>query len=113
MTLHCACRLGILDQLYQQRHAISHAIGLIEEIPIAMCNSDYDFSEGLVIETQQEDSSVPAHIVQANEINLFFYSYSIPPLLNNSITLALVFTLEDENLLQRDFASVFHPPAHG
>ena len=113
MALHCACRLGFLDQLYQQRHTISHAIGLIEEIPIAMCSSDYDPREGLMVETQQEDSSLPTPLVQANEINLFFYSYSTPPLLNNSITLELVFTLEDENLIHRDFASVFHPPTQG
>jgi hypothetical protein len=112
MALHCACRLGFLDQLYQQRHTISHAIGLIEEIPIAMCNSDYDFGQELMIEAQHEDSSIPKGMIQAQEINLFFSSFSTPLLHHNFITLELIFLLEEDNLIHRDFTSVFHPPTH-
>jgi hypothetical protein len=112
MALHCTCRLGFLDKLYQQRYTISYAIGLIEEIPIAMCNSNHDFGQGLMIDTQREDTSLPTPLVQTHEINLFFSSVSTPQLHNNSITLELIFTLEEDNLIHSDFTSVFHPPTH-
>jgi len=62
----------VLDRLFQKRHELAYAIGLIEEVPIAMCNSDYDFNQGLKIETRDDSQSIPHVVVQAKEINLFF-----------------------------------------
>lgn len=80
MILHCGCRLGFLDQLYQQRHQIAHAIGVIEEIPMTMCNSDYDFEKDLKVKSDDSHSSLPLlHLVK--KINLFSispYHYSTP-----------------------------------
>jgi len=73
MALHCSCKLGFVDQLYQNRNEIAYTVGLIAEIPIAMCNSDYDFNQGLNIETHDSDS-VPQPLFQVREINLFFVS---------------------------------------
>lgn len=41
MTLHCASRLGVVSYLYENRLEIAYQIGLIAEIPIAMCAGDY------------------------------------------------------------------------
>lgn len=70
MMLHSASRLGILSHLYEERHSIALTVGLIAEIPIASCSSDYDFSTGLSV--QYEDENTPARtLAQAHEINLF------------------------------------------
>lgn len=71
LTLHCAERLGLLSFLYEQRHEIAFTVGLIEEVPISMCNSDYDFEKGLKIDTPDTDHSLPPTIV-AREITLFW-----------------------------------------
>ncbi len=71
MMLHCASRLGVLSYLYQQRHAIAHTMGLIQEIPIALCNSDYDFNEGLSVQHIDDSEGLPVSIAHAHEITLF------------------------------------------
>jgi hypothetical protein len=71
MMLHCASRLGILSYLYQQRHAIAHTLGLIQEIPIALCSSDYDFNEGLSVQHTDDSDGLPVSIAHAHEITLF------------------------------------------
>lgn len=73
MTLHCASRLGILSYLYENRHAVAVTIGLIKEVPIAVCSSDYEGDKTLVITTPDDtDKSLPTAISQAQEINLYF-----------------------------------------
>ena len=74
MALHCGCRLGLLDQLFQKRHEIAYAIGLIEEIPIALCSSDYEFNTGLKIETHDDFPSIHYSMVHAKDISPFFIS---------------------------------------
>jgi hypothetical protein len=111
MALHCGCRLGFLDQLYQQRHKIAHALGVIEEIPMTMCNSDYDFEKDLKVEASDDsNSSLPLlHLVK--EINLFsvsLYYYSTPTksLLSNG------FSFWQADQYQFTLAtSIFHPPS--
>jgi hypothetical protein len=71
MTLHCASRLGILSHLYQQRHAIAYAIGVVAEMPIALCSSDYDFNDELLIPIEDMGESIPATLQQAPELQLF------------------------------------------
>ena len=71
MTLHCAARLGTLSFLYEQRHHIGYTVGLIAEIPIAMCTSNYDFDSSLKIESADSTDTAPAAFIQAQEISLF------------------------------------------
>ncbi|NOS57421.1 MAG: hypothetical protein HOP37_14355 [Cyclobacteriaceae bacterium] len=111
MALHCASRLEVLNYLYKKRNQIAYSIGLIAEIPIAMCNSDYDFDKGLTIETQQEDSRVPVGLLQAHEINLFLVTTSSQLtaqlyVISNTKYLIFSITLKDTYL-----HSVFHPPS--
>lgn len=72
MMLHCASRLGILSYLYQERHSIAQAVGLIQEVPIALCSSDYDFNQGLLsIQDHNDSETLPVTFGHAHEINLF------------------------------------------
>lgn len=71
MMLHCASRLGVLSYLYQERHSIAHAMGLIQEIPIALCSSDYDFNQGLIIQDHGDSENLPVTFGDAREIILF------------------------------------------
>ena len=73
MVLHCASRLGVISYLYSKRHDIAYSVGLIAEIPIAMCNSEYFPKQApLVIKTPETtDESRPIQFFQAHEILLF------------------------------------------
>ena len=71
MVLHCASRLGVLSYLYENRNHIANSIGLISEVPIAMCSSDYDFNDGLHIQHADTHPSAPATFLTAHEITLF------------------------------------------
>ncbi len=112
MVLHCSSRLGFLSYLYEQRQEIAHAFGLITEVPIALCSSEYDFDPGLVILTGTDsDQGLPSPLVQAQEIQLFFIStqelvedlYASPR--GKQLTI----------LVNRRYASpalsIFHPPS--
>ena len=110
MALHCASRLGFIDHLYNNRNEIAFTIGLIAEIPIAMCNSDYDFGKKIGIKTSENSHTFPATVTKASHINLFIvqkYSHS------HSLTLFLYklspITFIDlyKSALVK---SVFHPP---
>ena len=73
MVIHSASRLGILSYLYQQRHDIAYTLGLLKEVPIAMCNSDYDFGSGLHFESNDTtEDSLPPVAFTAHEIHLFY-----------------------------------------
>ncbi|MFM7859349.1 MAG: hypothetical protein ACKO96_47355 [Flammeovirgaceae bacterium] len=113
MALHCGCRLGFLDLIYQKRHVIAYTIGIIEEVPIAMCNSDYDFNKGLKIDTKEEKSTSPASSLQAHEINLFFASPFINLPENSMRTLGKIFPAMSDPLTNQYLPSIFHPPALG
>ncbi|MBX2915810.1 MAG: hypothetical protein KF856_11130 [Cyclobacteriaceae bacterium] len=110
MVLHSASRLGVLSYLYQQRHEIGYTLGLIEEVPIAMCNSDYDFGAGLHFESHDTDSSLPPIAFTAHEIHLF-YSQPEAPLNTERIITAVA---KQSAVINRTFTSpplsIFHPP---
>lgn len=80
MMLHCASRVGFLSYLYQQRHEIAFALGLIAEVPIAMCSSDYDFSDDLSVHVSDNDEAARQTLPMAFEINLFCIAEEIPDL---------------------------------
>lgn len=74
MALHCACRLGVLDELYERRHQIAVSLGLLAEVPIAVCGHKYDPGTSLKVNTQQQNAQLPSTVFQSQEIKLFFAS---------------------------------------
>jgi hypothetical protein len=109
MTLHCGCRLGFLDLLYQKRHQIAFTIGLIGEVPMTMCNSDYDFDRGIKIESTDSEGRMPISTI-AHEIDLFY----IPgyQLLVKNIELYKEYHDSYSDTFYQDHPyAVFHPPA--
>lgn len=111
MALHCACRLGVLDYLYQQRHQIAYTIGLISEVPITMCSHEYNPDSSLKVEAQQDESTLPSGLFQAQEIKLFF---NIPQLTINPVYQLLVKSTWRDFLIKEypsPHTSIFHPPS--
>jgi hypothetical protein len=111
MVLHCASRLGLLDKVYQNRNKIAYSVGLIKEVPIATCSSDYDFGKGLTIQTADDDSTIPTHLKIASEINLF-----VPPAFTNPLRpSAIQIASSVNNYISIPYFSfltdVFHPPS--
>jgi len=112
MILHCTGRLGFLSYLYEKRHSIAYAVGLTSDMPIAMCDSNYDFETGLKIQTADEsDKGLPSRTFATREINLF-------------LEMSLVVPKPQFTLLQQPDAppfvdayyegplkDIFHPPA--
>jgi len=112
MVLHSVGRLGVLSYLYQQRHEIAYAIGIIAEIPIAMCNSDYHSNNDLVIVAHDEETSTtPPAVISSKEIQLFFVSALDH--LQPSNSLALI--THDSPVVEKRYSppslSIFHPPS--
>lgn len=108
MVLHCAGRLGVLSSLYQHRHTIATAVGLISEKPITTCQSDYFQLKDLNI-TADNDRDDALAIVTL-EITLFFqsitdFSYSTPAFKNS--TAGTFYTLGYQHNF---FLDIFHPP---
>src|SRR6187402_1687784 len=84
MVLHCAGRLGVLSYLYKNRLEIANAVGLISEIPIALCSSDYDSDGRLTIHLPDADRSLPVHFLSAQEIILFMHTQPLLVALKNA-----------------------------
>lgn len=111
MVLHSASRLGVLSYLYQQRHEIAYALGMIAEKPIAMCNSDYDFGAGLRIEAHDDtENNLPPTIFTSQEINLFYSHADVS--VNSARTISAV--RKQSAVVTHAFTSpalsIFHPP---
>lgn len=113
MILHCSARLGLVSYIYENRHVIAFQLGLIDEIPIALCGSSYEFDQGLHIQVPHEsDKSLPVSLPQAREINLFIESIIVP----SSAELSLLSINRLPVVIEKEYTSpdysVFHPPAH-
>jgi hypothetical protein len=110
MILHCASRVGLLSYLYQNRNEIAFTLGLTDEIPIAMCNSDYDFDKGLTIQSADHDETSQRTFPVAFEIKLFFDSdrTQIPDRTQTSLHTGYIPAVN--RLLQGCPHSVFRPP---
>jgi hypothetical protein len=111
MMLHCASRVGFLSYLHQQRHEIAFALGLITEVPIAMCSSEYDFSDGLSIQVSDHDDAARQTLPMAFEINLFCVAVEIPDLAVKQVGNNATHTSRWSSPLQGCLRSIFHPPA--
>ncbi|HEY3404266.1 MAG TPA: hypothetical protein VGK59_12815 [Ohtaekwangia sp.] len=113
MTMHCFSRLGVMSYLFEKRHEIAYSLGLIAEIPIAVCNSDYDFTPGLAIQGTDDIQHLPLHISQAQEIILFFHTVSTNFLPGEPLTLTIAFDTREDSHYPSPLLSVFHPPSIG
>jgi len=72
LLLHCCSRTGLLSYLYEQRHEIAYALGIIDEVPIAFCGAAYYNDQGIVVQTETQHESIPPVLRNATEIILFF-----------------------------------------
>jgi len=111
MTLHCAGRLGVLSYLYQNKNQIAHSLGLITELPIALCSSDYDFDTGYVFQSTDDSSATLPLLFQVSELNLFITTKFQLPSADRLLLTVFQFYSEQEKLLMRPPQSVFQPPA--
>jgi hypothetical protein len=111
MALHCGCRLGFLDHLYNKRHAIAYAVGLITEVPITLCGGHYEPPKTFQLETNADTQSLPPVVIKAEPINLFFVSeYSQHNA--DKILLSETRSAYFQNLYQLvSVKQVFHPPS--
>jgi len=113
MVLHCASRLGLVAYLYDSRYDIAYSMGLIADIPIAVCETEYftkDAPFSIVLPDNQADEQMPVKHFQAREIVLFAEEIdkSIP-----SIFSALNITHNTATFESRYPApelAIFHPP---
>jgi hypothetical protein len=114
MVLHCAGRLGLLSHLYENRHRIAIAVGLIAEVPIAMCSSDYDFHTGLTLrESDSAKQPVQHLLIQAQEIIL-----CMPPAAGQPSFINIPYRIKATTpYTGRPYhaanADIFHPPCRG
>jgi hypothetical protein len=75
MVIHCASRLGFLSYLYENRTQIANTLGLISEVPIAFCSSDYTFNETLPTQPSDSETGIPVSFSSAHEITLFIQNH--------------------------------------
>ncbi len=112
MMLHCAARMNFLSYLYEQRQEIALGLGLIDEIPIAICHHDYEFDKGLKIVTQDTDKSrLPSTLSHAREIILFFQFSLINVDPRPEVAVANHLTLLHQKKYNSPGFPIFHPPA--
>lgn len=112
MMLHCAARMNFLSYLFEHRQEIAFSLGLIDEIPIAVCKHDYDSDRSLKIETHEtEKSGLPATLFQAREIILFIHFSLIDINPRPEISMADHVTLLPQKKYTPPGFSIFHPPA--
>jgi len=111
MMLHCASRVGFLSYLHQQRQEIAYSLGLISEMPIAICSSDYDFNSGLVIHASGDESTAGQTLPVALEIKLFFSPVEIPVMIPETIIAIRNDIPYGGRPLTGCLLSIFHPPA--
>jgi hypothetical protein len=111
MALHCASRLGVINQLYQKRNEIASALGLIKEIPIAICSSNYDFNQSLKIKTDESAHSLPSPSIQENEVNLFLVTEYLHLCPQQIILSTRSFGSPTDLYCLNIATSIFHPPA--
>ena len=111
MMLHCASRVGFLSYLYQQRHQIAFTLGLIAEVPIAMCSSDYDFNDDLSVHVSDNDNAAHQSLPMAFEINLFCVAVETPEFSAQEIGARESTSPRWSSPLQGCLRSIFHPPA--
>lgn len=110
MVLHCASRLGILSYLYKNRNELAYIVGLVSEVPIALCSSDYDFNEGLHIQQADTQPGTPASFLTAQEITLFYLPPFSVELHTNSVSKNTACPTYKELTYTSPLHAIFQPP---
>lgn len=112
MVLHTTSRMGLLSLLYQNRHEIAFQAGLITEIPIAVCNSDYDFSNELqIIDHGDDNSTLPPAFTPVREVVLFFHDNLISVKPSRRLLETQNFAFFPERKYSSPGKDIFHPPS--
>jgi hypothetical protein len=112
MILHCAGRLGLLDSLYQQRHRIAYNLGLIAEIPIAICigDYDYDFDDKLKFQSGDADETEIPISYQLRDITLFLVNDDLNLNCEPYILSTAINVLHKVNPYLSPTRAIFQPP---
>jgi hypothetical protein len=103
----------VIDFLYIKRNHIAFSLGLLTEVPIAVCSGEYEFDRGLIMISQQNDSTSQMPLAQAEEINLFVSPVCVVSLTNTFTTFDQVVPVENKAPRDPHSISVFQPPAKG
>ncbi|TXI71253.1 MAG: hypothetical protein E6Q41_00505 [Cyclobacteriaceae bacterium] len=101
----------MLAYLYQNRHEVAFTLGLIKEVPIAVCSTDYEGDKTLIVTAQDDtDKSLPATFSQAHEINLYFER----SIFDNVPQFAWLVSGRTPHIQETPYTSpledIFHPP---
>jgi hypothetical protein len=110
MILHCAGRLGLLDSLYQQRHRIAYNLGLIAEIPIAICSGDYDFDDKHKFQSGDADETEIPISYQLRDITLFLVNDDLNLNCEPYILSTAINVLHKVNPYLSPTRAIFQPP---
>jgi hypothetical protein len=110
MALHCAGRLGLLDFIYAKRSVIAYAVGITAEKAIASCGLGHYQQESLALADDNDHEGFPISS-QTLEINLFFHESFFANFEALPIYITDQFFVGDENTLDRNGKSLFHPPS--
>lgn len=113
MVLHCASRLGLVAYLYDSRHDMAYRLGLITDIPITICETEYftkDAPFRMVIPDDHTDERMPVPHFQTREIVLFAEETgkSILPLASEARIVHNTATFESS--YPAPVLAIFHPP---
>jgi len=111
MLLHCSSRLGILSYVYKNRLEIAYSIGMISEMPIAFCSSDYDGDRDLTIQHQDNGDHLPPVFAQAREIHLFCHEIDFTLHPSYSFSGCIHSPFIHPAPYPEPPSAVFHPPA--
>lgn len=109
MMLHCITRLGVTSYLYSKRHQVALSVGLIDEVPITLCKSDYPPGTPLVIAAMQ-DQNVPVPFTHTSEIHLFVESATPDIAQNQAMSTLTHQTMMRHSEYTPPALTVFHPP---
>jgi len=111
LLAHFAAKLGIVSYLYQHRNSIAHSVGLIREIPIAICDQHYDFRTEIQFADTEEKHSVPPPIALNKEVSLFL-TPTVVTIVPNRVLLSSPFGVVQIGIPRAELSrSIFHPPS--
>jgi len=105
-----SARLGVLSFIFEKRHVIAYQVGLITEIPIALCGGDYDVNRELKIQHVDHDEDLPLNFTQAREIVLFLNDVDLIVPKQPVVFKESALTLFIEPGYLPPGTSIFHPP---
>jgi hypothetical protein len=113
MTVHQAGRLGFVSFLYENKARIAYSIGLITELPIALCSSDYAADQSLVIFSAEDSESVPPLAIQTRDLNPFIFSLFVLPIPARNLLYSDLFVPDSGSILPGAVQALFRPPSIG